>query len=417
MSDVVNPIPAEEIPAWLTPLGVGLLHPPHGDEQFEGRVARRRAAWVPERSWGVRDAGRWVGTLATEERRLTVPAGSTGTHDVTVDALTAVSVAATHRRQGWLSRMLDRSLAAAVERGDPLSMLVAAEWPIYGRFGYAPATSLAEYRLRPRRPVPLLPPAPPGTTRMADVDEVARVAPELFERARRLRAGQVDRGGTWWARLLGTDGQKGFGDSQVWVVHDGPDGVDGLLGWKVTRDFDLTDNLGAIRVDDFVAVSDAAYRDLYSYLCGVDAVAEIELPDRPVDEPILWSLHDGRALQTRTVGDELWVRLLDVPAALAARGYAVPGSLVLDVVDTAPGGYGAGRVRLDAGPGGARCTPTADGPDLRLDQRAVAAAYLGGNRLRAVAAGLPVQELRPGALDLADAMFATPLAPWTQTGF
>jgi predicted acetyltransferase len=412
--EIVHPVPVEEIPRWAVPLAVSLLQTSSGD-RFDEWTKRRAAGW--ERAWGARDAGRWVGTLATERRRLTVPAGTEGTHDLEVDALTAASVAATHRRRGLLSTMVRQAMAEAAERGDPLSMLVAAEWPIYGRFGYAPATDLVEYRLRPRRPRALLEPPTPGSVSMLDIDEIAGIAPSLFERARHLRAGQVDRPDPWWPQHFGRDGHKASTPPGTWVVHNGADGVDGMLEWSVTRDFDLADNLGAIKVNDLVATTPQAYRDLWSYLCGIDAVAEIALPDRPVDEAIRWLVHDGRALQARNLADELWVRLLDVPAALSARGYSRPGSVVLEVIDTAPSGYAAGRFRLDAADDAATCSPTTDSPDLRIDQRALAAIYLGGRRLAVLAAALQIEELTTGARDVVDAMFATPVAPWSQTGF
>jgi predicted acetyltransferase len=414
--EIVHPVAADELRDWLVPLATGLLSTTHGDD-FDDRVARRTPRWAPERAWGVRAGGRWVATLATEARRLTVPAGRTGTHDVDVDALTLVSVSATHRRQGLLRRMIGRSLQAAVERGDPLGILIAAEWPIYGRYGYAAATDLARYRLRPRRPLPLLPAPPAGAVRMIDVAELAELAGPLFEAARRARPGQVDRAGTWWERRLGTDGRAPMGGHPTWVVHEGPDGVDGLLGWSVTRESDLADSLGALKVDDFVAASDDAYRDLWSYLCGIDLVEEIQLPDRPVDEPIRWLLHDGRALSLQESTDELWVRLLDVARALTLRGYAARDQIVLDVVDDAPGAYAEGRYRLDTTGEAPTCTPTDAAADLRLDQRALAASYLGGRALRAVALGGGVAELTPGAIDRVDALFAVSLAPWTQTGF
>lgn len=364
----------------------------------------------------MRHRGRWVGSLATEARTLTVPDGLTGTRDIVTDALTAVSVAATHRRQGLLRRMLERSLAAAVDRGDAVSMLIAAEWPIYGRFGYAPAAYSAQYLLRPRRTQPLLAPPRPGTMRTVDAAELHEAAEMLFDAARRQRPGQVDRAGSWWDRRLGQQGFLVTGSKPTWIMHDGPDGVDGMLGWRVTRDFNLNDNLGAAEVSDFVAASDDAYRDLWAYLCGIDVVDEITLGDRPVDEPIQWLLHDARALQQRTRSDSVWVRLLDVPAALTARGYGRAGRVVLDVVDATTGGYAAGRYALETDLDGATCHASHEPADLRLDQRSLAAVYLGGQRLHQLTLR-GVQELRPGALDLVDSMFTVARAPWTQTFF
>lgn len=166
-----------------------------------------------------------------------------------------------------------------------------------------------------------------------------------------------------------------------------------------------------------MAATDEAYRNLWGYLSGLDVIDSIELHNRPLDEPIRWLLGDGRALQQVQTSDFLWVRLLDVPAALSARGYAVDGRIVLDVEDFDLGAYGSGRFALTVPSGRARCEPTDDAPDLRISQRILASIYLGGHRLRASSMLGGAEELTRGALDRVDRMFATALAPWNQTGF
>jgi predicted acetyltransferase len=266
-----------------------------------------------------------------------------------------------------------------------------------------------------RRPAAGLPAPKAGSVRQVEPAELVHLAPEIFDRARRLRAGQMDRPGQWWARALNV-GFEPVGKQAHWILHEGGEGPDGLLGWKVTRDFEITGEMGSIEVPVFVTATEEAYLDLWGYLAGIDVVGEIHLDDRPVDEPIRLHLKDGRALAHKHSYDFLWARLLDVPAALAARSYAVPGRLVLDVVDTDLGEYGAGRFTLEAGDGGgATCASTDAEPDLRINQRALAAAYFGGYRLHQLAH--LVEELTPGALTRADLMFSTPLPPWNQTGF
>lgn len=413
--ELVNPVLIEEARPWLAAVATTLLGDPYEDE-FAKRVEYWRRDWLPDRAWGYRDNGRWVGTLATEPRTLTVPGPGGTTRDVEADALTAVSVAATHRRRGLLTSMISQSLQAAKDRGDALSMLIAAEWPIYGRFGYAPAVLDTGYVFHPRRPNAALPAPPSGSVRQVDRTDLGQIAPAVFDAARRLRPGHVDRRGQWWNRRLGLDDYQPIGKQSHWILHEGPDGPDGLLSWRVTRDFELIGELGAIEVWDFVAANDTAYLDLWGYLAGIDVIGEIVLDARPVDEPIRWSLRDGRALAYKHTFDFLWVRLLDVPAALAARSYAMPGEIVLDVVDDELGGYGAGRYVLKAGETTAVCEPTSEPAELRVSQRTLAASYLGGYRLRQLAT-LGVEELRPGALDRADLMFSVPFAPWNQTGF
>lgn len=415
--EIVNPVAAEDLTAWAAVSAVSLLQPPAGD-RFERRLQRMRSAWQPERRWGARADGRWVANLATEPRVLTVPAGGTGTRDVVADAVTAVGVAATHRRRGLLRQMITGSLEAAAGRGDPVSILWAAEWPIYRRFGYAPASIGHDYTLHTRGRALLGPPR--GSLHTMTPEEVRTLAPAVFDAARRRYAGEVDRPAPWWPRIMGLDGFAPQDEGAVFVVHRDADSAgeaDGLLVWKATSSSDLRDRMGTAEVLDLAAASDEAYHDLWAYLCGLDIVDEVTLSDRPADETIRWRLSDARALRTTAVGDSLWLRLLDVPSALSMRGYAGRDRLVLDVRDEAPGGYGAGTVVLDADGAHATCRTTDAEPDLRLDQQALAACYLGGHRLRALATGLDVAELTSGAVARFDALFATAWSPWTSTGF
>jgi predicted acetyltransferase len=412
---IVHPVPADEIAGWSATLTSTFLQDP-ASEAAGAHVAGRRRAWVPERAWGVRDRGRWVATLRTLPRTITVPGLGAQTEIVSADALTAVTVAATHRRRGLLTAMLGRSLDAARERGDALSILIAAEWGIYGRFGYAPGTFAARHVLHRSRP---------GSTvrgdlsrvRQVDRDEYAELAPAVFDAARRRRAGQVDRDGPWWDRALGRNGYPRPGEvPHNFIVHDGDGGVDGLLAWSATREARLLPPRGAIEVQEPpVAVNDAAHRDLWSYLSGIDGVDEIELWGG-IDDPVRWLLGDARTLTTSEMTDFLWLRLLDVPAALSARRYAVAGELVLEVVDEAAVSV-AGRYRLSADTSGAECAPTNATPDLTVAQTALASAYLGGVSLREQRIAGTVAEGTAGALQLADAMFATALAPVNLTGF
>jgi predicted acetyltransferase len=416
MTELVHPVPGEEIPAWARSMAAGFLGDPH-DATAERRVEVLERAWEPERAWGVRDHGRWVATLRTEARALTVPGNDATTRDLEVDALTNVTVSATHRRRGLMRTMLDQSLQAAWERGDPLSILIAAEWPIYGRFGYAPAVLSADYLLRRTRIGATLT-GDPGRVRHVERDEFGDLAPAVFDAARRERPGQIDRSQTWWNRVLGRAGYAASPElPHHFVIHDGDDGPDGLVAWKADGDGGLIPPLGRVTVWDLASAGDAAYRDLWAYLAGIDGSDEVHLANRPVDEPVRWLLHDARTLVMTQHVDFVWLRLLDVPSALSSRGYAVAGEVVLEVLDTDGGRFAAGRYRLAADGVNALCERTDDPPDLELTQRALASIYLGGFRLGALALGGGLRERTPGALARTDAMFATGLAPWNATWF
>lgn len=415
--DIVNPVPADEAEGWLSNLVTTFLGTPW-DETFPIHVERRRSVWDPERTWGARDHGRWVATLATDDRRLTIPGPGGETAEIAADALTAVTVSATHRRRGLLTRMLTASLQQAVDRGDPVTILLAAEWPIYGRFGYAPATRYADYTLFTRQAGVEVAPDPAGTLRQIEPDELAEHAADIFARARRRWTGAIDRPGEWWSRRLGARGFAPIPDGRgTWIVHESDGAPDGFLAWKAFRDFDLNGDFGGVEVLEFVAATDRAYRNLWSYLCSLDVISEVRLHQRPINEPVRWLLGDGRALRQQYTGDELWLRILDVPAALSARGYGADGRIVLDVVDNSVGGYATGRYVLDAGPDDASCTRTTEPADVTVSQHALASAYLGDHSVRELAIAGGVDELTAGALTRLDAMLATHVRPWNGTGF
>jgi len=100
----------------------------------------------------------------------------------------------------------------------------------------------------------------------------------------------------------------------------------------------------------------------------------------------------------------LWIRVVDVPGALAARRYAAPVDLVLEVSDAVLPGN-SGRWHLTGDRSSARCEAVASGPDLVLDVRHLGAAYLGGATLQSLAAAGLVTELSPGSLAAASAAF------------
>ena len=72
--------------------------------------------------------------------------------------------------------------------------------------------------------------------------------------------------------------------------------------------------------------------ELWQYCFGIDLMTQIQGFNRPVDDPLPWRLDDVRRLN-RTTTDHMWLRLIDVKAALEARQYDVPGALTLKVSD------------------------------------------------------------------------------------
>ena len=117
---------------------------------------------------------------------------------VPVAALTNVTVRSTHRRQGLLTRMLTPDLAASAERGEVGGILIAAEYPIYGRFGYGPAAEHATMTVDARAAV--FGERKAGSVHLADLGELRKIGPALYETFRRRQPGSISRPDLWWDR-------------------------------------------------------------------------------------------------------------------------------------------------------------------------------------------------------------------------
>ena len=193
--------------------------------------------------------------------------------------------------------------------------------------------------------------------------------------------------------------------------------IDGYVRYHAQSKWELRQPRNLIEVDELHALTDDATAALWRFLAETDWVATIKAERRSPSDRLPWTLTNARAASITEQGDALWVRLLDLPRALEARTYAGEGRVVLEIVDPEASG-GRCRVALDVGPEGARCTSTEKSPELTVHTSAVAAAYLGGTRLRdaAVATG-GMDEHRAGAGADAERLLRTPDEPWCSTFF
>ncbi|MEU2235865.1 GNAT family N-acetyltransferase [Streptomyces vietnamensis] len=345
--------------------------------------------------------GRPVGTAAAYSFELTLP----GEAVVPVGGVTAVGVLPSHRRRGVLSAMMRHQLAELRARGEFLSVLLASEAPIYGRFGYGPATYTGRLTV-PRRQASLdLPRAGTGSdTGSVEVlrrAECGEVLEEVYDRYRRAQPGALSRPPHWWERGAG---QPPVAPAPRHVaVHRDADGVpDGYATYA------LGDG-GTLTVDETIATDDAVFTALARFLLGHDLVDRVVFKHVPPGHPLRWQLADFRAGEVGGDTDWLWVRLLDVPGALTARGWFADGELVLDVDDPFLGEHG--RHLLTVRDGKAECVPTDREPDLSLDVRDLGSVYLGGTAPSTLVRAGHVRAHRPGAAALADALFRGERAP------
>ena len=239
----------------------------------------------------------------------------------------------------------------------------------------------------------------------------------MFEAWRPRQAGEIRRRDFHW---LDDVGVRDPGWAPQWkgfvAIHRGPSGEpDGYARYRSEEKWVNRQPASNLHLNELHALSDEAAVALWRFLAEVDLVATVTAGGRTPSDRLRWLLTNARAAIVSEVSDGMWVRLFDVPRALAGRTYEREDGLVLEVVDAEQGS--PVRVALDATPDGATCTPSDRSPDLTVPVAALGAAYLGGTRLRDVTLSTGVDEHTPGALARADALLRTADEPWCSTFF
>ena len=366
---------------------------------------------APEYAW---DPAIPVATYATMANRLNVG----GPQLLPAHLVTAVTVRPTHRRRGILRRMITADLAGARQAGYALAALTASEATIYGRFGFGAATSTAGVEVDTRGGLDFTAP-PQGTVAVADSGRLLVLAPEIHRAHLDRTFGALGRQHGYAMRASGAWSEDSFEPEKGLrgVIRYNREGVpDGYatyksLGWKTQPH--------TMKINDLVAATDEAYRELWRYLGSIDLVERLGFDSAPVEDPLPWMLTDRRRYRVVSVDDVLWLRILDPGAALEARGYSGDGTVVLDVED--PLGHAAGSWLLEVhgGTGTVRSATEADlrqHPRAAVDIAALGSLYLGAvsGRTLAAAGGVRAPEQ---ALAVLDELFTAGLAPYCSTHF
>ncbi|MCM1966146.1 MULTISPECIES: GNAT family N-acetyltransferase [unclassified Streptomyces] len=402
---------ADEWDVWYDQLELAFGGVPETAEERE----LYRSLTETERSLGVWDDGTCVGTAGAFSFRLSVPGGAL----VPAAGVTMVGVSPTHRRQGVLSSLMRRQLDDVRAGGEPIAVLTASDPAIYGRFGYGTAAysmSVEIDKTRVRLSVP------PGTDdlrlRLVDPRKSLADCERVYAALLAGRPGMPARQPGWELQaLLDPESERSGASPLKCVVAERADGeVVGYARYRVKPEWDLTGSDGRVDVADLDALDPAAYAALWRYVFSIDLTWTVRAFKRPADDALLHLVTDVRRTQVR-LRDSMHVRLVDLPAALAARSYGAPLDVVLEVEDAfCP--WNAGRWRLAVGADGAAvCTRTEAPADLELAVRELGAAYLGGVSLTSLASAGLVREVRPGALARASRAFTGDVAPWLPHGF
>jgi predicted acetyltransferase len=373
--------------------------------------------WEPERSLGALDGDEWVGSTGAYSYGLTVPGGAV----VPAAGVTMVGVSPTHRRQGVLSALMARQLDDIAAGPEPLALLTASETSIYGRFGYGVVALVAGLELEtdPRRSAFLTPSAAEGRIRMVRFDDGYELVQQAYERYRLLRPGSITRSAAYWDLVSRdrTDWRQGASGLFLAVHEDTAGSADGWVTWRVDQKWKDRLPGNTTVVVELGGVDAEVEAALWRFVLDIDLAARLRALRRPLDEPLMWRLREPRRLVTTGVSDWIWARIVDVPAALTARTWSDEGAIVLEVDDAFRPAWG-GRFRLESGVDGkGACERTDAEADVVLGAEDLGALYLGGVKATTLARAGRIEERRPGALALADRLFAWDPLPFCNTGF
>lgn len=394
----VRPLAAEEVPGLLTLTTLVFTGaPPPLDA-----VTERAAVLDPGRALGVFEDGALVGGGRCETMPLSVPGGR-----LPAACHSGIAVLPTHRRRGVLTAVMGRQLEDARGRGEPLAALFASEGAIYARYGFGVATYEAHVRVARHRSA-FRAPADLAGLRLASFGDALEAMLAVVDRVVPGLPGAVRRPDAWW-RYAAASRPPGDVPWEVVLRAEG----DGFAAYERAVEGEIpTLDGGALRVHWLLAATPAAEAALWRYCLDVDLIDQVVSRARPLETPLRHLLADPRALEM-TAWDGLWLRLLDVEAALAGRTYANAAGAVRLEVEDAFCPWNAGT--YEVGEGG--CRRVAGPADLALAADALAACYLGGNRFTTLVDAGRVEERSSGAAERADVLFAAPRPPWSPFHF
>ena len=360
---------------------------------------------VPELEirFGAFEGSSIVGAAGSFSFEMTTPGGA----PVAIEGLTMVGVMPTHRRRGILRNLMRRHIDEVRHRGKAIAALFASEGAIYGRFGYGMASLSGAIEVNGGAAF-ARPAHAEGSLRLVGEDAALETFPQVWDRVRAMTPGMISRSAGWWRiRRISDPSWARTGRAQLQralLTLEGRPAAYAL--YRPEMVFDQGIPSITIEVVEAVGDSPAATREIWRYLLNIDLVRRVKATRLPVDHPLLFLMAEQRQLHMR-LEDTLWVRIVDVAAALGARSYDSEGALVFDLVDAfCP--WNEGRWKLEDG----IAKRTSESAHLTLDAEALGAVYLGAFGFTQLAEAGRVMELREGALRRADRLFRASRAPW-----
>lgn len=389
---------AEDYPAAIEPIFHYFGGPPTAD--FTDSI---RLLIPPDRIHAAFDDGAVVGSASVFPLEASVPGGF-----VRAAGVTLVGVLPTHRRRGILRSLMRTQMDDIHERGEPIAHLWASEDPLYGRYGYGVASFTGNIELLRDRAAFYRDFEPEGRMRVVDAEEAVEPFSEIQRRAAAQHPGMFVRTADWWRsrRLADPEWRREGGGEMVRILLELDGRPAGYALYRLHFSAERGVPKGYTSVIEALGDSPTATREIWRYLVSIDWMDRVRAGLLPLDHELFLLLREPRRLRFDH-RDGLWVRLVDVDAALNARTYKPGDSVVFELADEfCPWNVGTWEV----GPEGAARSER--DPELRLDASALGSAYLGGFTFGRLAGAGRVEELVGGALDRADTLFRADRYPW-----
>lgn len=407
MSTEIRSLAEGEFRPWLR-----TIESAFGDEPNEQALDANEHIYEMDRVLVAADHGHIVGGAGAFTFRLTVPGGEIGAAGVT-----AVGVVPTHRRRGTLTALMRRQLEDVRARGEPVAILWASEGSIYQRFGYGLASLAGTLRIAQSRATFREHREPEGTLRLVEMEEALRTFPPIYDAVRALTPGFTDRSRAWWEYETLPDPQyrrRGAGPRFL-VLHEVEGRAEGYIDYRVRGDWDEVGSKSTLEVRELMATTPRSLRATWRFCFGHDLIATVQARQQPVDHPLLLMLSEPRRLSL-VAGDGLWLRILDVAAALEGRSYLAAQVVTFQLTDTFQPDL-AGRWKLDTTGDSPRVTRSQEMADVTIDVTDLAALYLGAFSATDLARAGRAQGSSEDGIRRADALFAWHRRPWCAEPF
>ncbi len=370
-------------------------------EKFEEYVDK-------ERFFAGMDGDRIVASSGIFTFRMTVPGA-----EIPVGGVTFVAVLPSHRRRGYATAMMRRMFEDCRQRGEPVAALWASEGAIYQRFGYGLATYSVQIEAESQAMGYTRDGPPEGDVRLVALDDALEQVGPVYEAAR--RPGFFGKSAEWWRWTALLEKESHAPAKKRVAVYECGGKPEAYAIYTIKPDWDFRGPRATVEVRDAIGSTPRGTREIWRYLFSVDLTRTVRAEHLPPDHPLFFLTREPRRLGAR-IGDGIWLRVLDVAAALEGRRYEGDGRLVFELADSfCPENAGVWSIEVEAGQ--AKVGRSDGTPGLTLDATDLGALYLGGFSASALATTGRVRERQPGALATADLIFKTALAPWCPEEF